>query len=70
MLYHQDIGTFLCVWGVCVGVCVLYVNKKSYFREFPDGPVVKTSSSNGGGSGSIPSQGAKTPHLAAKKIKA
>ena len=29
VLYHQDIGTFLCRGGGrCVCVCVLYVNKK------------------------------------------
>ena len=31
-------------------------------REFPDGPVVKTSSSNAGGSDSITDQEAKVPH--------
>ena len=31
-------------------------------RDFPYGPVVKTSSSNAGGIGSIPSQGAKITH--------
>ena len=31
-------------------------------RDFPGGPVVKMSPSNAGGVGSIPSQGAKTPH--------
>ena len=31
-------------------------------RDFPGGPVVKTSPSNAGGAGSIPGQGAKIPH--------
>ena len=31
-------------------------------RDFPGGPVVKTSSFNAGGVGSIPGQGAKTLH--------
>ena len=31
-------------------------------RTFPGSPVVKTSPSNAGGAGSIPSQGAKIPH--------
>ena len=31
-------------------------------RDFPGGPVVKTSPSNAGGTGSIPGWGAKIPH--------
>ena len=31
-------------------------------RDFPGGPVVKTSPSNAGGAGSIPGWGAKIPH--------
>ena len=31
-------------------------------RNFPGGPVFKTSPSNAGGAGSIPGQGAKIPH--------
>ena len=31
-------------------------------REFPGGPVVKTSPSNARGAGSIPGRGAKIPH--------
>ena len=31
-------------------------------RDFPGGPVVKTSASNAGGAGPIPGQGAKIPH--------
>ena len=31
-------------------------------RDFSGGSVVKTSPSNAGGKGSIPGQGAKTPH--------
>ena len=30
---------------------------------FPGDPLVKISSSNGGGAGSIPRQGAKNPHV-------
>ena len=32
------------------------------YRDFPGGPVVKTSPSNAGGAGSIPGQGTKIPH--------
>ena len=32
-------------------------------RDFPGGPVVKTLPSNAGGVGSVPGQGAKTPHV-------
>jgi len=40
------------------------------FRDFPGGPGVKTSPSNAGGGGSIPSQGTKMPHASrAKKAK-
>ena len=31
-------------------------------RDFPGGPVVKTSSSNAGGASLIPGWGAKSPH--------
>ena len=31
-------------------------------RDFPDGPVVKTSPSNAGSAGLIPGRGAKIPH--------
>ena len=34
---------------------------KLYPRDFPGGPVVKTSPSNAGGAGSIPGRGAKIP---------
>ena len=36
-------------------------------RDFPAGPVVKTSPSNAGGAGSIPCQGAKIPHASQPK---
>ena len=36
-------------------------------RDFPGSPVVKTSPSNAGGAGSIPSQGAKIPHASGPK---
>ena len=32
-------------------------------RDFPGGPVVKTSPSNAGGEGSTPGRGAKIPHV-------
>ena len=35
---------------------------KTYCRDFPGGPVVRTSPSVTGGAGSIPGQGAKIPH--------
>ena len=35
---------------------------------FPGGPVVKTSPSTAGGTGSIPGQGTKIPHGAAKRL--
>ena len=35
--------------------------KCDYNRDFPGGPVVKTSPSNAGGAGSIPGQGAEIP---------
>ena len=37
--------------------------------DFPGGPVVKTSPSNAGYTGSIPGQGAKTLHVLGPKIK-
>ena len=38
-------------------------------RDFSGGPVVKTSSSNAGGAGSNPGQGAKIPHVSWPKAK-
>ena len=35
---------------------------KSELRDFPGGPVIKTSPSNAGDAGSIPGWGAKIPH--------
>ena len=35
---------------------------KENSRDFPGGPMVKTSSSKAGGEGSIPGRGAKIPH--------
>ena len=44
-------------------VCLLLVRFKNRItRDFPGGPVVKTSSSNAGGAGSIPGQGVEIPH--------
>ena len=46
------------------------MNKNAQSRDFPGGPVVGSSPSNAGGSGSIPDQGPKIPHaLEAKKPK-
>ena len=42
---------------------------KSNFRDFPGGPVVKTSPSNAGGVDRIPGQGAKIPHAFGPKTK-
>ena len=36
-------------------------------RDFPGGPVVKTSPSNAGGAGSIPGWGAKIPYASGPK---
>ena len=36
-------------------------------RDFPGGPVVKTSAFNAGGAGSIPGRGAKFPHASRPK---
>ena len=41
--------------------------KKSYSRDFPGGPVVKTLPSNAVGAGSIPGRGAKIPHASGPK---
>ena len=40
----------------------LVTTKNVSRRDFPGGPVVKTSPSNAGGEGSIPGRGAKIPH--------
>ena len=42
---------------------------KREFRDFPDGPVVKTSPCNAGGTSLIPGWGAKTPHISQPKKK-
>ena len=38
-------------------------------RDFPGGPVVKTSLSNAEGAGLIPGRGAKIPHASGQKTK-
>ena len=43
--------------------------RKEAARDFPGGPVVKTSPSNAGSVGSISGQGAKTPHASWPKTK-
>ena len=40
----------------------LFTSKMCKQRDFPGGPVVKTSPSNAGDAGSIPGPGAKIPH--------
>ena len=42
---------------------------KLKIRDFPDSPVVKTLSSNAGGTGSIPGQEVKIPHASRAKNK-
>ena len=42
---------------------------KDKMRDFPGGPVVKTSLSNAGGAGSIPGRGAKIPHASRPETK-
>ena len=39
----------------------------SSHRDFPGGPVVKTSPSNAAGAGSVPGRGAKIPHASRPK---
>ena len=41
--------------------------KKVSFRDFPDGPVVKTLPSSAGGAGSIPGGGTRIPHASRPK---
>ena len=36
--------------------------KEDIYRDFPNGPVVKTPPSNAGCTGSVPSRGTKIPH--------
>ena len=40
-----------------------------HYRDFPGSPVVKSSSSNAEGTGSIPGRGAKIPHVSWPKKK-
>ena len=40
----------------------LYAAIENQYRDFPGGPVVKTSPSNAGGAGLIPGLGAKIPY--------
>ena len=45
--------------------CIMSANilqSKARDRDFPGGPVVKTSPSSAGGADSIPGRGAKIPH--------
>ena len=43
--------------------------RKYLDRDFPDGPMVKISSSNAEGMGSVSDQGAKIPHASRPKNK-
>ena len=40
---------------------------KASWRDFPGGPLVKTSPPNAGSAGSIPGQGGKIPHASRPK---
>ena len=64
-----DKNSLSCVhtYNVCIHLCKCYrlmnsVLKVTYVRDFPSGPVVKTSPSNARGMGLIPGRGSKTPH--------
>ena len=46
---------------------ILWTEKPEGCRNLPGGPVVKTSSSNAGGTYSIPGQGTKIPHASRQK---
>ena len=58
------------LYGICHKV---YKNQRiiviKIFRDFPGGPVVKTSPSNAGGAGSIPGGELRSTWLTAKKPK-
>ena len=41
---------------------------KTFHRDFPGGPMVKTHASTEGGVGSTPGQGSKTQHTVLKEI--
>ena len=64
-----DKNSLSCVhtYNVCILLCKCYrlmnsVLKVTYVRDFPGGPVVKTSPSKARGMGLIPGQGTKIPH--------
>ena len=47
--------------------CYVIVDFDQKHRDFPGGPVVKTSPSSAGGAGLIPGPGAKIPHASRPK---
>ena len=49
------------------GFGLIWLSTEINRRDFPRGPVVKTSPSNAGGAASIPGQGAKIPHASGPK---
>ena len=53
---------FICSSVLAPGYLSALDQRKAIFRDFPGGPVVKTSPSNAGSVGSIPGLGAKIPH--------
>ena len=53
----------------CVKKSIAREIRKYLDRDFPDGPMVKISSSNAEGMGSVSDQGAKIPHASQLKNK-
>ena len=45
------------------------IEDRKQYRDFPGGPVVKTSPYNAGGAGSIPGQGVRIAHASRPKSK-
>ena len=60
-------------YDLAIPLLGIYLDKsiiqKGTCRDFPGGPVVKTSPSSVGGAGSIPGWGAKIPHASDQKTK-
>ena len=66
-VFDKNSLSFVHIYNVCIHLCKCYqlmnsVLKVTYVRDFPSGPVVKTSPSNARGMGLIPGRGSKTPH--------
>ena len=53
----------------CALPIYIYLLLKTEFRDFPGGPMVKTSLSKAEGVGSIPGKWAKIPHASGQKRK-